>query len=55
MIADLHAITVKQVPADLRKRTLDTAAMFVAAGIDIEKSKLFIHLMYPNILNLLGL
>ena len=43
MIADLHAITAKQVPADLRKRTLDTAAMFIAAGIDIEKSTLFIQ------------
>ncbi len=43
MIADMHAITVKQVPADLRKRTLDTAAMYIAAGIDIEKSTLFIQ------------
>lgn len=43
MIADLHAITVKQVAADLRKRTLDTAAMFIAAGIDTEKSVLFIQ------------
>jgi tryptophanyl-tRNA synthetase len=43
MIADMHSITVRQNPADLRKRTLDTAAMFLAAGIDPEKSSLFIQ------------
>lgn len=48
MIADLHAITVRQVAADLRKRTLDTAAMFIAAGIDVEKSILFIQSQVPE-------
>lgn len=43
MVADLHSITVRQVPADLRKRTLDTAAMFIATGVDPENSKLFIQ------------
>lgn len=43
MIADLHAITVRQNPAELRKRTLETAAMFIATGIDPEKSVLFIQ------------
>ncbi len=43
MIADLHAITVRQNPAELRKRTLETAAMFIAAGIDPDKSTLFIQ------------
>jgi tryptophanyl-tRNA synthetase len=43
MIADLHAITVRQTPADLRRRTLDAAAMFIAAGVDVEKSTLFIQ------------
>lgn len=48
MIADQHAITVRQVAADLRKRTLDTAAMFIAAGIDINRSKLFIQSHVPE-------
>ncbi len=48
MVADLHAITVRQVPADLRKRTLDTAAMYIAAGIDIETSILFIQSQVPE-------
>lgn len=42
-IVDLHAITVKQEPAQLRKWTLDLAAMFIACGIDPEKSTLFIQ------------
>lgn len=48
MIADLHAITVRQVPADLRKRTLDTVAMYIAAGIDVEKSVLFVQSHVPE-------
>lgn len=42
-VVDLHAITIKQVPADLRKSTLDMAAMLIACGIDPEKSTLFIQ------------
>ncbi|MCX6154716.1 MAG: tryptophan--tRNA ligase [Candidatus Kapabacteria bacterium] len=48
MIADQHAITVKQEPAALRKRTLDTAAMFIACGIDPETSNLFIQSHVPE-------
>jgi tryptophanyl-tRNA synthetase len=48
MIADLHAITVRQNPADLRKRTLETAAMFIATGINPEKSTLFIQSHVPE-------
>lgn len=43
MIADLHAITVRQVPADLRQRTYETAALFLAAGINPETSALFVQ------------
>lgn len=43
MIADLHSITVRQVPADLRQRTYETAALFLAAGIDPETSALFVQ------------
>jgi tryptophanyl-tRNA synthetase len=42
-IVDLHAITVKQVPAELRKNTIELAALLLATGIDPEKSTLFIQ------------
>ena len=40
---DLHAITIMQNPADLRKRTLEVLAIFMACGIDPSKSCLFIQ------------
>lgn len=43
MIADLHSITVRQVPAELRQRTYETAALFIAAGINPETSALFVQ------------
>ncbi len=47
MVADLHAITVRQKPADLRKRTREAAAMILAAGIDPKQSILFIQSHVP--------
>lgn len=46
-IADLHAITVKQVPAELRKRSLEVLATYVAAGIDPKKNTMFIQSHVP--------
>ncbi len=46
-VVDLHAITVKQVPADLRKRTLEVLAINIACGIDPEKNTLFIQSHVP--------
>lgn len=40
---DLHAITVMQNPPDLRKRTLELLAIFMASGIEPSKSCLFIQ------------
>ena len=40
-IADLHTLTVKQIPAELRARTLELAALYIACGIDPEKCILF--------------
>jgi tryptophanyl-tRNA synthetase len=40
---DLHAITVPQDPTELRERTRSTAAQYIAAGIDTDKSTLFIQ------------
>jgi tryptophanyl-tRNA synthetase len=40
-IVDLHAITVAYEPRELRERTLDTAAVLIAAGLDPERCVLF--------------
>ena len=44
---DMHTITVRQTPADLRRRTLELLALYIAAGIDPEKSILFIQSQNP--------
>jgi tryptophanyl-tRNA synthetase len=46
-IVDLHAITVPQDPAELRANTRRTAAQYLAAGIDTEKSALFVQSHVP--------
>ena len=46
-VVDLHAITVKQIPADLRKRTLEVLAIYIACGIDPDKNTLFIQSHVP--------
>lgn len=46
-VVDMHAITVRQKPADLRKWTLDCVATFLAAGIDPERSTVFIQSHVP--------
>ena len=42
-VVDLHSLTVTQVPAELRKNTLDLVALSIACGIDPTKSSLFIQ------------
>ena len=42
-VVDLHALTVAQVPAELRKNTLDLVALYIACGIDPNSSALFIQ------------
>ncbi|MBU2417400.1 MAG: tryptophan--tRNA ligase, partial [Alphaproteobacteria bacterium] len=37
-VADLHAITVWQDPADLKRWTYEIAAAYIAAGLDPKKS-----------------
>ncbi len=48
MIADLHAITVPQNPAELRARTIDTAAMYFAVGILPERCFVFVQSEVPQ-------
>ena len=40
---DLHTITVRQTPAELRKRTLELLALYIACGIDPKKCIMFIQ------------
>jgi tryptophanyl-tRNA synthetase len=40
-VVDEHAVTVRQNPADLRRRCLELAALYIASGIDPEKSILY--------------
>ena len=47
MVADLHAITVRQVPADLRRKTREAVALLLACGIDPAKSLLFVQSHVP--------
>ena len=47
MVADLHALTVRQVPAELRRHTREAAAMLLAAGIDPQRSILFVQSHVP--------
>ena len=42
-VVDLHSLTVTQVPAELRKNTMDLVALYIACGIDPSKSSLFIQ------------
>jgi tryptophanyl-tRNA synthetase len=46
-IVDMHAITVPQDPSELRANTRRTAAQYLAAGIDHEKSALFVQSHVP--------
>jgi tryptophanyl-tRNA synthetase len=47
-VADQHAITVPQDPAVLRHRTRVTAAQFIAAGVDPQRSVLFVQSHTPE-------
>ena len=40
-IVDMHAITVRQNPADLRRRTAELAALYIACGLDPEKNIIY--------------
>ena len=46
-MADMHTITVRQNPADLRRRTLEQLAAYIACGLDPEKNTLFIQSHIP--------
>lgn len=47
-VADLHSLTVRPEPADLRRRTLEMYAILLALGIDPEKNIVFIQSHVPQ-------
>ncbi len=46
-MADLHTITVRQTPAELRRRTLTQLAAYIACGLDPAQNVLFIQSHVP--------
>jgi tryptophanyl-tRNA synthetase len=46
-VVDLHAITLPHSPAELRARTRITAAQYLAAGVDLDRSTLFVQSHVP--------
>lgn len=46
-VVDMHAITVRQIPAELRKRTYETLALYMACGLDPQKNTLFVQSHVP--------
>ena len=47
-IVDMHAITVRQDPATLRKRSVNQLAQYIACGLDPEKNIMFIQSHVPQ-------
>ncbi|OGI25172.1 MAG: tryptophan--tRNA ligase [Candidatus Moranbacteria bacterium RBG_13_45_13] len=47
-VVDLHAITTPQKPEELRKKTLEVAKIYLAAGIDTQKSMIFVQSHVPE-------
>ncbi|MGI6028957.1 MAG: tryptophan--tRNA ligase [Candidatus Heteroscillospira sp.] len=47
MMADMHTITVRQTPAELRRRTLEQLSAYIAAGLDPKKNTIFIQSHVP--------
>ncbi len=46
-VADLHTLTVRQVPAELRRRTASLAALYIACGLDPDKNIIYCQSHVP--------
>lgn len=51
-VMNLHAITLKQNPVELKNNILKTVATYIACGLDLKKSKIFIQSDVPEHLEL---
>ena len=47
-IVDMHAITVRQNPAEMRRRSVEQLAQYIACGLDPEKNIMFIQSHVPQ-------
>jgi len=47
-IANMHAITVRQEPAELRRHTLELASLFLACGLNPERCALYVQSNVPQ-------
>jgi tryptophanyl-tRNA synthetase len=47
-MADMHTLTVRQNPADLRRRTIEQLAQYIACGLDPKENTLFIQSHVPQ-------
>lgn len=47
-VVNMHAITVRQNPADLRRQTYEAAALLLASGLDPQKSIVFVQSQVPQ-------
>lgn len=47
-VADMHAITVRQEPAQLRRRSIETMALLLACGVDPENHHCSFKVMFPS-------
>lgn len=47
-VVDLHAITVPQDPEELRRKTIEVAKIYLASGIDPQKSSIFVQSHMPE-------
>lgn len=47
-VVDLHAITVPQDPKQLKTGVINAVATYLAAGVDPEKSKVFVQVPCKN-------
>ena len=54
LVVDMHALTVRQNPAELRQRCISYVAQYIACGIDPKKVPLSFNLMCLNMQNLCG-
>ena len=46
-VVDQHAITVRQTPADLRRRTYEIMAIYIACGLDPVKNIMYVQSHVP--------
>ncbi len=47
-VVDLHALTIRRVPADLRRQTLELAALYIACGLDPDKNIIYCQSHVPE-------